>query len=171
MIAFLKTIIVLAVLAVIGAVVFSYSGRYDVSAAHPDSWPVAWLLENTSDHSIRAAAADIAVPPGLETAEAVKAGAQLYGQECVYCHGAPGEDATGLAKGLNPPPPSLLAADAANVPNETFWVIKNGIRMTGMPSWGKTYSDDKIWNVVAFLHQKHGLGAAEYKVLSAEGGG
>jgi mono/diheme cytochrome c family protein len=171
MITFLKTVLVLAVLAIIGAVAFSFSGRYDVSAATPDSWPVAWLLRNTSAHSISKAAADIAIPPGLETPDAVKAGAQLYGQECVYCHGAPGEEATGLAKGLNPQPPALLAAERQNLPNVTFWVIKNGIRMTGMPAWGKTYADDKIWNVAAFLHQKRGLGAEEYKTLTAESGG
>jgi mono/diheme cytochrome c family protein len=171
MITFLKTVIALAVLAVIGAVVFSFSGSYDVSATRPDSAPVAWLIQNTSQHSISKAAADIAVPPGLDTIDAAKAGAQLYGQECVYCHGAPGDQPTGLAKGLNPQPPVLLVAERQNLPAETFWVVKNGIRMTGMPAWGKTYSDQQIWNVVAFLRQKRGLGADEYKALTAESGG
>jgi mono/diheme cytochrome c family protein len=170
MITFLKTLIVLAVLAVVGAVVFSFSGRYDVSATRPESAPVAWFFHNTADRSISKAAADITVPPGLDAVEAAKSGAQLYGQECVYCHGAPGEPPTGLAKGLNPPPPVLLAAERQNIPNETFWVVKNGIRMTGMPAWGKSYSDQQIWNVVAFLRQKRGIGADEYKALTAEGG-
>jgi mono/diheme cytochrome c family protein len=170
MITFLKTVIVLAVLAVVGAVIYSFTGRYDVSATTPDSAPVAWLVHNTAQHSISKAAADIAIPPGLETPQAVKTGAQIYGQECVYCHGAPGEEATGLAKGLNPQPPVLLASERQNLPNESFWVIKNGIRMTGMPAWGKSYSDEKIWNLAAFLHQKRGLGAEEYKTLTAEGG-
>jgi mono/diheme cytochrome c family protein len=162
-------IVVIIVVVLVGVPVwYSYSGKYDISANTPDPQPVAWLLHNTFEHSLARAGAGVTVPAGLETPNAIRAGAQLYGQECVYCHGAPGEEATGLAKGLNPPPPVLLAAERDNIPGEVFWVVRNGVKMSGMPAWGKSYPDQKIWAVAAFLHAKKGLGAAEYKALTAE---
>lgn len=168
---FLAGIVTCIVVGVLGAVVYSFSGRQNIAAAEAENPAIAWFLHNTYEHSLGTAAAGIVVPPDLETPAAVRAGAKLYGDECVYCHGAPGEEATGLAKGLNPQPPVLLAADRNNLPNETFWVVKNGVRMSGMPAWGKSYGDQQIWSVAAFLHQKRGVSPAEYKALvSGEGG-
>ena len=155
------------VLAIAGAGGYSYSGMQNIAAAVPDNPVVAWLLHNTYDNSLDRAAAGVTVPANLETPEAVRAGARLYNDECIYCHGAPGEEMTGLAKGLNPPAPVLLAASRHNAPGETFWVVKNGVRMSAMPAWGKSYDDARIWSVAAFLHQKHGIPVADYKALTS----
>jgi mono/diheme cytochrome c family protein len=45
--------------------------------------------------------------------------------------------------------------------------MKYGVRMTAMPAWGKSYDDAHIWSVAAFLHQKVGLSAADYKALTS----
>lgn len=156
------------VLAAAGAIAYSYSGLQNIAAAVPDSPVLAWLLHNTYENSLDRAAAGVSVPATLETPEAVKAGAKLYNDECIYCHGAPGEEASNLAKGLNPRPPELLAARRHNTPNETFWAVKNGVRMTAMPAWGKSYDDAHIWAVAAFLHQKRGISADEYKTLTGD---
>ena len=155
------------VLGVVGAIGYSYSGLQDIAAAVPDNPAIAWLLHNTYEHSLDRVVTGVVVPANLETPETVRAGAKIYANECIYCHGAPGEERTALAKGLNPRAPLLLAARRQNIPNETFWVMKNGVRMSAMPAWGGSYNDAQIWSVAAFLHQKHGISAADYTALTS----
>ena len=159
------TCVVLGALVAVGV---SYTGLPDITAANPDNPAVGWWLHNIYEHGLDRGAASVTVPADLVTPEAVRAGAKLYASECVYCHGAPGEEVTALAKGLNPPAPVLLAARRHNVPGETFWVVRNGVRMSAMPAWGKSYDDKQIWSVAAFLNQKHGLSAEDYKALTAD---
>jgi mono/diheme cytochrome c family protein len=165
---FLAGFVACIVVGAAGAVAYSYSGMADIAAAVPDNPAVGWLLRNTFVQARDRAAAGVAVPANLETSEAVSAGAKLYANECVYCHGAPGEEPTAMAKGLNPPPPALLSYPQGVPPDRAFWVVKNGVRMSGMPAWGKSYDDAHIWSVAAFLHQKHGLSAADYKALTGD---
>ena len=165
---FLTGIIFCVVVGVAGALAYSFSGMADIAAAAPENPAVAWFLHNTFLHSLDRAAATVIEPPNLETPERVAAGAKLYNTECVYCHGSPGDDPTALAKGLNPPAPTLLTANRNNTPNVIFWVAKNGVKMTAMPAWGKSYDDEHLWSVAAFLHQKRGLSADDYKALTAD---
>ena len=162
---FLTVVLVCIVVVIGGAVGYSFSGLQDVSAATPDNPALGWFLHNTFENSIKRDIAAVTVPADLETAANVRAGAMRYNEECIYCHGAPGQEPTGLAKGLNPPPPSLLAAERTNGPARMFWIIKNGVRMSGMPAWGKSFDDAKIWSLAAFLHQKHGISQEDYDAL------
>ena len=165
---FIAGFIVCLLVLVVGAIGYSYSGLQDVSATQPENPALDWLLHNTFENSTSRAAASVAVPANFETADAVRQGAKLYNNECIYCHGSPGDEPTGLAKGLNPPAPQLLAARRTNNPAFNFWVAKNGVRMTAMPAWGKSYDDAHLWAVAAFLHQKKGLSADEYKALTGD---
>jgi mono/diheme cytochrome c family protein len=101
---FVAGFVACVVLVVVGAVGYSYSGLADIAAARPDNPVVAWLLRNAYVHARDHEAANVAVPANLDTPEAVKAGAKLYNDECIYCHGAPGEDAT--VAFLSKPPPA-----------------------------------------------------------------
>ena len=89
---------------------------------------------------------------------------------CVMCHGAPGIEAGEAREGLNPQPPLLAKVKdlVTDPPGELFWVIKNGIKMTGMPAWGPTHSDEKIWAMVAFVRKLPNLSAEEYKVMQQQ---
>ena len=69
---------------------------------------------------------------------------------------------------MNPEPPNLAELPERPAPNELFWAIKNGIRMTGMPAWGKSHSDEAIWELVAFVEQLPGLSSAEYNTMLSE---
>jgi mono/diheme cytochrome c family protein len=89
---------------------------------------------------------------------------------CVGCHGAPGVDPAELRDGLNPEPP-LLAEHAGHLPlNEVFWVIKHGVRMTGMPAWGVTHSDDGIWAIAAFVEKLPAYIALDYQEMRQQAG-
>ena len=75
------------------------------------------------------------------------------------------------ARDMNPPPPDLSEAAGSRSPSEGFWVIKNGIRMTGMPAWGSTHSDAQLWELVAFIERLPALTGDGYRQLAESEGG
>ena len=81
---------------------------------------------------------------------------------CAQCHGEPDKALGILTQGLNPTPPDLERLAEAGTAAEMFWIINNGIRMTGMPAFGKTHQADEIWPVVSFLQSAKGLTSTEY---------
>lgn len=82
-----------------------------------------------------------------------KAGAQVYREHCAVCHGTPGQDQSAIAKGMFPRPPQLFKGKGVtdDEPGETYWKVANGIRMTGMPAFGKSLSDTQMWQVTLLL--------------------
>lgn len=80
-------------------------------------------------------------------------GAEVYRQDCAVCHGLPGEPATAIAKGMFPKPPVLLEGKGVtdDPAQETYWKVANGIRMTGMPAFKRTLSDEQMWQVSLLL--------------------
>lgn len=154
------TVLVLAVLGVAGALFVAFSGVANVAADEKAPAVVDWFLGTTSDHAVANRAAAIPVPD-LDNSKMVREGYDHYHEMCVGCHGAPGLERSEVARGLNPEAPDLAARDAPG-PAEEFWVVKHGIRMTGMPAFGPTHSDDKIWDIVAFLQRLKGMSASDY---------
>jgi mono/diheme cytochrome c family protein len=154
------------ILLVAGALVVAFTGAINVAASQGRLPGVDWYLEITSDHSIEARAEDI-TPPAFNDAMR-REGLEHYHEMCVGCHGAPGIDPDEIGQGLNPPPPDLTIP--RDEPAEDFWVVKNGIRMTGMPAFGATHSDEAIWNITAFLQELPTLTADQYaQQVAAQG--
>ncbi len=158
-----------AVLAAGGTVGFAYSGLFDVSASATEPGVVRWLLQTTRERSVRRRAESIAAPDQSDEKQ-VAAGGRAFGEMCAGCHGAPGLDPMLGARDMNPPPPDLIKAAAERTPAEFFWVIKHGIRMTGMPAWGATHSDTQLWELVAFLERLPELAAEDYRQLTERSG-
>ncbi len=99
---------------------------------------------------------------------AIAEGLRHYRENCVVCHAAPGLQQSEIAMGMNPPPPNL-AGDTQEMPDgELFWYIKHGVRMTGMPAFGLTHSDEQIWKIVAFVRHLPHLTDAEKLALHAK---
>lgn len=142
-----------------------YSGIYNVSAQKKHYKITEWLLNTTMDRSIKEHAKNIKVPD-LTSPTMIKMGYIQYKEMCVDCHGAPGIQPSELAKGLNPKAQLLTLKVSDWKPEELFWIIKYGIRMTGMPAWGITHSDQKIWTIVAFLNKLPNLSVKEYDKMS-----
>jgi len=80
-------------------------------------------------------------------------GAHLYRQHCAVCHGIPEQDKTAIAKGMYPSPPELFRGHGVtdDPAGETYWKISNGIRLTGMPAYGKSLSDREMWQMSLML--------------------
>ena len=81
------------------------------------------------------------------------AGAKIYLEDCAVCHGLPGQPKTAIAKGMFPPPPHLFEGHGVSddPAGETYWKVKNGIRLSGMPGFEKSRTDLQIWQVSEFL--------------------
>ncbi len=144
--------------------IFIYSGKYNVSAMQRHFKVTQWLISTTMDKSIQQHAKDIKVPD-LTGASMLRIGFIHYRQMCVDCHGAPGVQPSELSKGLNPAAPLLYKNVNKWTPAELFWITKYGIRMTGMPAWGVTHSDQKIWAIIAFLKKLQTISPEEYKKM------
>jgi len=151
----------LVLLAAVGAVIV-YSGTYNVAATEPHTAVGAWVLETTKQRSVatRAAAMD---PPAAFSDDQIRQGFAHYQAMCVICHGAPGIERSELARGLLPEAPPLDEVATEWSAAEMFWVVKHGIRMTGMPAWGPTHSDEQLWAIVAFMQRLPALSADEYQ--------
>lgn len=154
-------------LAAVGAAV--WSGAYNVAADAPHSQPVYALLETAREHSIAKRAGQLQVPTDLGDSERIRQGAGNYAAMCVTCHLAPGIDGTELSQGLYPAPPNLTREMVGAA--EAFWVIKHGIKASGMPAWGESMDDEYIWNMAAFLQKLPGMDKAAYDALVASSDG
>lgn len=81
-------------------------------------------------------------------------GAAIYTDNCAFCHGVPDTPATKAAKGMFPLPPQLFSHDEMVTDDPegvTYWKVKNGIRMTGMPGFGEMLTDTQMWQVSVLL--------------------
>ena len=158
----------LAVLLVGAGVV--YSGIIDVAADEPHSPAVLALLETARERSVAVRASKVQVPD-LEDEALVRSGAGNYDSMCIGCHLAPGMGDTELSQNLYPAPPNLAEHGTKDNPAAAFWVIKHGIKASGMPAWGKSMDDQYIWGMVALLQRLPELDAKQYRTLVAESDG
>ncbi|MFW5326163.1 c-type cytochrome [Pseudomonas aeruginosa] len=168
-----RTIKTLAIASVVGATAImgvAYFGVVNVGADDPHLAPVHAFLTMVRERSIEVRARDLQVP-NLEDEALIRAGAGNYNSMCIGCHLAPGVAETELSKSLYPSPPNLTKVGVDGSPASAFWIIKHGIKATGMPAWGKSMGDQYIWGMVAFLQQLPSLDAAQYRALVASSSG
>jgi len=141
-----------------------FSGTFNVSSNWEDPPLLEWLLVETRENSVKKRAKSIK-EQGRITGEQsqLNNGFRSYREMCANCHSSPGQAKSPIAVGLNPTPPDLTKKrDHEMSASELFWVIKYGIRMTGMPAWGQTHKDGEIWDIVAFLKILPDLKSTDY---------
>jgi len=167
MIRVLAFIGLLAILAIIAAAVFFFGGFYNVAGTAGDPAVVKWSLARVRAASIGHHARDNP-PASLDDPALVQAGARAYATRgCTICHGGPGVDWTRFAEGLRPDPPDLKELAPDLTPQQLFWVVKNGINMTGMPSFGAIdVPDQEIWSIVAFVKKLPTVSDEDFKIWS-----
>jgi mono/diheme cytochrome c family protein len=158
----------LAIVLVIGAAVFFFGGFYSVAGTVEDPAIVHWALVKVRTASVDRYAHD-QPPASINDPASVQAGAKAFSAlGCTNCHGAPGVNWTKFSEGLHPDPPDLKEVVGDRSPSQLFWVIKNGINMTGMPSFALAGAkDDEIWSIVAFLKKLPNVSEADYKAWTS----
>ena len=180
--AFIKSLLIATVIGLVCDGLFIYSGLYPIGADVPHNKLSYWLLETLRERSIARAASDIQIPNNLNTSDRLLAGGADYNDMCAGCHLKPGKKESDFTIGLYPAPPNLTAtADAHGHEHGSdtgskeaaiqrqFWIIKHGIKASGMPAWGPTHSDERIWNMVAFLQRLPSLTPDQYQIVTARG--
>lgn len=160
---------VLAILAAIAGAVYFFGGYYSVAGTAEEPAVVKWALGHVRQASVARHATD-RPPASLEDSASVQAGARAFSERgCANCHGAPGVNWAKFSEGLRPDPPDLKEVANERTPQQLFWVIKNGINMTGMPSFAAAGAkDDELWSVVAFLKKLPNVSDADYKAWTAQ---
>lgn len=156
---------VLAVVTAAAGALFVYSGIYNVAATSPHRQPVYWLLQTAAVRSIRSRARDIAVPD-LAQPDRIARGLEIFDKHCVQCHGAPGVAPEDFAKGLEPGAPPLAQTAREWPPQDVYWTIRHGIKMTAMPAWEYRLDDADLWATVAFLRLLPTLAPADYQAMA-----
>lgn len=157
---FIRTILILAVLVIGGAIAYAFSGHYDVSVGSGHTAVTNWYLETLREHSIERRTAELEVPD-LTDPEMIEAGAVAFDESCSGCHGRPGRDPS---DSFDPRPPALTRGQPD--PAGVFWVTRNGIKMSAMPARGEDrMSDEVIWTIAAFLQTASSLTEGEYREM------
>lgn len=156
---------VLIVLSATGGLLFAWSGIYNVAASE-DHWPITrWFLAFGMRNSVALRSMGIVVPP-LDHPSLFHRGLGHYAGACAPCHGAPGEPQNPTALAMLPKPPYLPREGRDWPAAELFWIVKHGLKYTGMPAWIAQRRDDEVWAVVAFLQRLPQLSPEEYRRLS-----
>jgi mono/diheme cytochrome c family protein len=161
----LKVLASAAAASIAAAAAVVYLGLYDVSAADQHLRPTYWLLDVAMRQSVRVRGAAITVP-ALGDPVLAQRGLAIYRQHCVGCHGAPGVAPAPFALGMTPAAANLAHTAREWPAGELFWVVKRGLKMTGMPAWEFRLDDEQIWATVAFLKRLPQLSPRDYAALA-----
>jgi len=165
---FLAAIGALAIVVGIGCAIFFLGGYYNVAGTAEDPAAVTWALTKVRIASVNRHATGNP-PSAFDDSATVQTGAKAFASNgCANCHGAPGVQWLKYSEGLHPDPPDLKKIAGDLSPAQVFWIIKNGINMTGMPSFelaGAT--DDEIWAIAAFVKKLPTVSDADYKNWTA----
>ena len=160
--------VVVTILA-IGAIVYVYfaPGMAPV-ATSASSMPFENKFAHMALHARIEKEMPTQVPVPVDEANLV-AGAHVYMEQCVVCHGVPGKDQTAIAKGEFPRPPHLFKGKGVtdDEPGETYWKVANGIRLTGMPGFNQQLSTTEMWQVSLLLAHADKLSDAAKAVLES----
>lgn len=139
--------------AVLGAYALIQSGFIPANADAKPGWLETWMAHTSLDATLRRYAPKSQNPVAL-TDQNLIYGVRLFARNCAVCHGSEKGTAslTPIAKGEYPTPPQF-ATDGVedDAEGDSFWKIKHGIRLTGMPSFGHALSDQQIWTLALFL--------------------
>ena len=155
---------VLAALTV-GGFLLAASGVIPITASSGHWGITRWFLSFSMQRSISFHTIGKEAPP-LDDPELVLKGAGHYETGCRPCHGSPGLHHPRIAQQMTPHPPYLAPEIDKWDPAELFYIVKHGIKFTGMPAWPARHRDDEVWAVVAFLRALPDLNAREYQVLA-----
>lgn len=153
-------------LAILTCAIVVWTGAYNFAASEAHAGAVRSMIDTALHQSVAARADGLQAPP-LSQAD-LRNGAREFGEYCVHCHGAPGVEPHEWTTGMRPDPPSLSEAAREWSTEEIFWIVKHGIKMTGMPAFGDTESDRTIWQIAGFVNRLPQISPSEYARLQAQ---
>jgi mono/diheme cytochrome c family protein len=149
-------------------IAYLWAGWYNVAATDHHNGLTLWLMDFTLEHSVEHHAASQHAPTALQDSATIRLGAYHYQHMCTGCHGAPGLKLEGEDRvAMYPEPPDFTKDIGGWTPSQFFWIVKSGIKMSGMPAFGGTDSDDELWAIAVFAPSLPKLSAEQYRALYA----
>jgi cytochrome c553 len=149
----------------VGGFLFAASGIMSIKASSGHWAITAWLLNFAMRRSVIMHSLAIKPPPLDDQALVLKGGAH-YETGCRPCHGSPDlNQQPRIAHWMTPHPPNLSREVPKWDANELFYIVKHGVKFTGMPAWPAQKRDDEVWAMVAFLRKLPALSGDDYKLL------
>ena len=138
------------------AALIAVSGFWPVSAtAQPPPWETM-MARLTFNASVAHHAPKIQ-NPFSPSSEVLRDGLKVYREGCSGCHGDPEKPSHWGTTAFYPRVPQFASEPTDKPDWQMFWIVKNGVRYSGMGAWGGEVSDDKIWQVVTFLSRLRNL--------------
>ena len=168
---FLLGVLFTAFVTITGVFAVVSSGVVNVGADQEHSPMMYSFLETARNRSIENASKDIVVPD-LQKVDMISSGGADYKDMCAGCHLSPGVEKTDFSESLYPKPPNFTKANIVkryqteDGAKQSFWAIKHGIMASGMPAWGASHDDDRMWAMVAFIRSLPELNEAQYTMLT-----
>lgn len=150
------------------ALAFAYAGLYDVAASRDHTAGVRWFLDSTKQASVRSRvdqAGEAADPSMATLADAGSA----FKSMCEHCHGGPGVDPADWSRGMRPRPPDLVEAARQWDAAEVEWIIRHGLKFTGMPSFAQGHDDAALRELAVFVTRLPAMTPADYAALGDAG--
>jgi mono/diheme cytochrome c family protein len=145
----LAATLVIAVLILMGILGVS---SFDVSANAEPGRAESYIASAARHFLIRRASRADNLPTSAEIQVDLRGADKLFGMECAFCHGVNGPREMDVGGWMNPRAVDLSSAEVQRYSDrELFWILKNGIRLTGMPAFGKVETDEHIWKLVHYL--------------------
>jgi mono/diheme cytochrome c family protein len=122
-------------------------------SALPEPGRMETALASKAKHYLVHRSSREGIPPALSDQQsAVRGGERLFGTECGACHGNSGHNPTDAGRWMYPRAADLTSRESQSYSDqELFWIIKNGIRLSGMPAFGKVETDEHIWDLVLYV--------------------
>ena len=150
----MKRWILAAVLIVVlsGLVVIFAFTQFDLSALQEPGQVETFLATQAKRILIyKNSRSGIPLPP-KDLQASLEQGETLYGTDCAMCHGSDGHTLTDNGRWMYPRASDLTSPSVQQYSDpELFWIVKNGIRFSGMPGFGKVESDEHIWDLVRYI--------------------
>jgi cytochrome c553 len=160
----IKIGVILAVAAVGGFLVV-VSGIVPIKASSGHWAITAWFLHFSMQRSVSTHSIGIQVPVSLDEPKLVLKGAGHFETGCSPCHGRPQQHHPEIPQQMTPHPPYLPPRISEWEPQELFYIVKHGVKFTGMPAFPSQKRDDEVWAMVAFLLELPELDEAGYRRL------
>lgn len=162
----LGALVVLVCVGLVAGGLFAWSGLYNVAASKKHAPAIQSVIAFAKTNSIARQSSDPPPRPPVDESAQVKRAAVHYDRECAFCHGAPDKKQSGVLRNMRPEPPRMPHAVSELKTNELFWVIRHGLKYSGMPGWPHPGRSDEVWAMASFVQGIEEMGADRYRQLA-----
>lgn len=156
---------VFVILLIVGGLILSIRGQGFSARAEP-SWMEKVLARNARKIATPPDAKNLKNPRQQQREEMIREADEHFVEHCGMCHGIDGRGDTVIGKNLYPKVPDMTQAQTQELTDgEIYYIITNGVRLTGMPAWGSEDTPEAIWDLVSLIRRLPKLSPEEMKRL------